>query len=381
MKSFREIVLNYILINAVKKNTPINIPQLISLGADVNATDSEKTSLLMWASYYGQISNVEYLIKAGADINCINCDKWSALIFATIMGNSHIIIMLINAGANVNHTTQNGSNALIIAAGIVDDTYSIDILLKAGANINSYDYDMRRPLMVASRNGHTSSVKRLLTVPNIDVNAVDALFGRSALKMSIYNGHVSTVEALLEHHCIHTSVVAISNSDINLSGNGTSIDRLFNRWHLKQSLCYAAAGTHIRHISIETALAIGNLTAAEISQTRDWNGYTSLTNTIKSGNLKGVDILLDAGASLLVAGDLQGTSVGAYAIRHGYPLLGEQLYYKTLKEFCLKRPVFKRLRSEIVVGNRVPSVGRCLPRELVNYILEFVIKIELPPGF
>ena len=376
MKSFREIVLNYILINAAKKNTPINIPHLISLGADVNATDSEKTSLLMWASYHSQISNVEYLIKAGADINCINCDKWSALIFAINMGNSPIIIILINAGANVNHTILNGSNALIMAAGILDDVYIINILLNAGANINSYDCDMRRPLMVASRNGHTTSVKRLLTVPGIDVNAVDALFGRSALKMSIYNGHVSTVEALLEHPCIHTSVVAISNSDINLSGNGTPIDRLFNRWHLKQSLCYAAAGTHIRNISINTALAIGNLTTAEISHTRDWNGYTSLSNTIKSGNS-----LIKAGASLLVAGDLQGTSVGAYAMRHGYPLLGEQLYYKTLKEFCLKRPVFKRLRSEIVVGNRVPSVGRCLPRELVNYILEFVIKIELPPGF
>lgn len=381
MKSFREIILNYILINAVKKNTPINIQQFISLGADINATDSEKTTVLMWASYYRQISNVEYLIKAGADVNRTNCDKWSALIFATIMRNSPIIIMLINAGVNVNHTTLNGSNALIIAAGILDDTYIIDILLKAGANINSYDYDMRRPLMVASRNGHTRSVKRLLTVPGIDVNAVDALFGRSALKMSIYNGHVSTVEALLEHPCIHTSVVAISNTEIIQSINSTPINRLFNHWHLKQSLCSAATGAHIGNLSIETALTIGNLTTAEISQTRDWNGYTSLTNTIKSGNLKGLNTLLEAGASLLVAGDLQGTSVGAYAMRNGYSLLGAQLYYKTLKSFCLKRPAFNRMRSEIVVGNRVPSVARCLPRELVNYILEFVIKIELPPGF
>ena len=381
MTSFREIALNYIIINAAKKNTPINIQYFISLGADINATDSEKTSLLMWASYYGQISNVEYLIKAGANINHTNCDKWSALIFATIMRNSPIIIMLINAGVNVNHTTLNGSNALIIAAGILDDTYIIDILLKAGANINSYDYDMRRPLMVASRNGHTRSVKRLLTVPGIDVNAVDALFGRSALKMSIYNGHVSTVEALLEHPCIHTSVVAIRNTEIIQSTNSTPINRLFNHWHLKQSLCSAATGAYIGNLSIDTALTIGNLTTAEISQTRDWNGYTSLTNTIKSGNLKGLNTLLKAGASLLVAGDLQGTSVGAYAMRNGYSLLSHQLYYKTLKAFCVKRPAFNRMRSEIVVGNRVPSVARCLPRELVNYILEFVIKIELPPGF
>ncbi|NBY39733.1 MAG: hypothetical protein EBQ66_02190 [Flavobacteriia bacterium] len=57
--------------------------------------------------------------------------------------------------------------------------------------------------MVAARNGHTGSVKRLLAVPGIDVNAVDALFGRSALTMSIYNGHITTVEALLDYPCIH----------------------------------------------------------------------------------------------------------------------------------------------------------------------------------
>ena len=376
MKSFRKIVLNYILINAVKKDTYRNIQRWISLGADINAVDSEKTSVLMWASYHSKIANVEYLIKAGADVNYKNNDSWSPLIFATAVGNTPIIIMLIAAGANVNHTTFGGSSALIIAAGILDDITILDILLEAGANVNSYDYDMRRALMAASRNGHTESVKRLLAVPNIDVNAVDALFGRSALGMSIYNGHISTVEALLEYPCIHSSVVALSAAEISQSPNSSLIQLLINRWHLKQSLCYAAAGTHSRNMSIETALVIGNLSREEISLARDWNGYTSLTNTIKSGNLKGLKKLLEAGASLLVAGDLQGTSIGAYAMLYGHSVLGEQLYYKMLKAFCRNSHAFKWMRSEIVVRNRVN-----LPRELVNYILEFVIKIELPPGF
>ena len=374
MKSFRKIVLNYILINAVKKDIYRNIQRWISLGADINAVDSEKTSVLMWASYHSKIANVEYLIKAGVNINDTNNDSWSSLIFATSVGNTPIIIMLIAAGANVNHTTFGGSSALIIAAGILDDITILDILLKAGANVNLYDYDMRRALMAASRNGRTASVKRLLAVPGINVNAVDALFGRSALGMSIYNGHISTVEALLDYPCIHSSVVALSQNVINQSPNSTLIKLLIDRWHLRQSLCYAAAGTHVRGLSIEAVL--GHLNKDEISRARDWNGYTALTNTIKSGNLKGVNTLIKAGASLLVAGDLQGTSVGSYAMRHGYSLLSEQLYYKTLKAFCRNSSAFKWMRSEIVVGNRVN-----LPRELVNYILEFVIKIELPPGF
>jgi ankyrin repeat protein len=374
MKSFRQIVLNYILINVIKKNSYKNIQRWISLGADINAADSDKTTALMWASYHSKISNAEYLIKAGADVNRTNNDSWSSLIFATSVGNTPIIIMLIAAGANVNHTTFGGSSALIIAAGILDNTTILDILLKAGVNVNSYDYDMRRALMVASRNGHTGSVKWLLAVPGIDVNAVDALFGRSALTMSIYNGHITTVEALLDYPCIHTSVVALSQAEISQAPNSTFIQLLIDRWHLRQSLCYAATGKHVRNISIDEALV--HLNKDEISRARDWDGYTSLTNSIKSGNLKGMNTLIKAGASLLVAGDLKGTSVGTYARRCGYSLLGEQLYNKTLKAFCLGSPAFKRMRSEIVVGNNVN-----LPRELVNYILEFVIKLELPPGF
>jgi len=374
MKSFRQIVLNYILINIIKKNSYKNIQRWISLGADINAADSEKTTALMWASYHSKISNAEYLIKAGADVNRINNDRWSSLIFATSVGNTPIIIMLIAAGANVNHTTFGGSSALIIAAGILDDITILDILLKAGANVNLYDYDMRRALMAASRNGHTASVKRLLAVPGINVNAVDSLFVRSALGLSIYNGHISTVEALLDYPCIHSSVVALSQNVINHTPNSTFIQLLIDRWHLRQSLCYAATGKHVRNITIEEALV--HLNKDEISRARDWDGYTSLTNSIKSGNLKGMNTLIKAGASLLVAGDLKGTSVGAYARRCGYSLLGEQLYNKTLKAFCLGSPAFKRMRSEIVIGNNVN-----LPRELVNYILEFVIKIELPPGF
>lgn len=379
MKSLRQYVLNHILINVAKKNTPGNIRRWISLGADVNAFDSDKTSVLMWASYHGQVYNVSYLIKAGANVNHTNYDNWTALILAAAASCAAVIDVLIKAGADVNHKTIGGTSALIFAAGILDDTRIVDMLLRGGADVNYYDYDNRCALTVAARNGNTGIIKQLLAIPGINVNIVDTLWGRSALGMSIYNGHVSTVEVLLEHPHIHSSVAAITETDISLSPKSSFIGLLFRRWHLKQSLCYAAAGTHVRGLSIETALR--GLNKEEISYARDFAGCTSLTNAIKAGNLKGVDELLEAGASLIVAGDLQGTSVGGYAMRRGYPLLGEQLYNKTLKAFCSDRPAFNRLRSEIVVGNRVPNVDSYLPREIVNYILEFVIKIELPAGF
>ena len=98
MKSLRQYVLNHILINVAKKNTPGNIRRWISLGADVNTVDSDKTSVLMWASYHGQVYNVSYLIKAGANVNHTNYDNWTALILAAAARSHPLLTYLLKQG-------------------------------------------------------------------------------------------------------------------------------------------------------------------------------------------------------------------------------------------------------------------------------------------
>ena len=81
-----------------------------------------------------------------------------------------------------------------------------------------------------------------------------------------------------------------------------------------------------------------------------------------------VNALLAAGVSLLVAGDLEGASVGALAARAGHGLLAHRLTgpRALLKATALAHPLFREVRLMLVVGN---DVG--LPPELVDHILEF----------
>jgi hypothetical protein len=150
---------------------------------------------------------------------------------------------------------------------------------------------------------------------------------------------------------------------------------LIQYWHKKQEICYAPLKGG-RNLDIPFESAISVLSAEELSTTRDFNGYTPLGNAVAAGNMKYIHALIKAGASLLVAANLSGTSVGAVAMRNGSREVADMLYYRTLKAFCRRRPMFNRLRSEIIIGNRVN-----MPRELVNCIMEYVVDIELPPGF
>ena len=69
-----------------------------------------------------------------------------------------------------------------------------------------------------------------------------------------------------------------------------------------------------------------------------------------------------------MAGDLEGASVVALAARAGHGLLAHRLTgpRALLKATALAHPLFREVRSMLVVGN---DVG--LPPELVDHILEF----------
>jgi ankyrin repeat protein len=267
---------------------------------------------------------------------------------------------------------------LLTLAGSFYIVLIIDFILRLMFNNYNYDnylYSNDYDLIRAVRYNDIGSVKKLLESPDTDVNIVDIGTRRTALEISVIERHISIVEALLRHPLIHNSVARLEEDDINDSPLSTDINWLIQYWYKKQEICYAALKGG-RNLDIPFESAISLLSAEELSTTRDFNGYTPLGNAVAAGNMKYIHALIKTGASLLVAANLSGTSVGAVAMRAGSRAIADMLYYRTLKAFCRRRPMFNRLRSEIIIGNRVN-----MPRELVNCIMEYVVDIELPPGF
>ena len=130
-------------------------------GVNVNATEADGSTAIMYASANGDLELVRALLKAGANVKLKNQFGTSALTEAAIIGSAPIIDALLKAGADVNFKTPNGETPLMAAArsGKVD---AAKLLLDAGADINAKEtWGEQSALMWAAAQGQADMVKFL----------------------------------------------------------------------------------------------------------------------------------------------------------------------------------------------------------------------------
>lgn len=73
----------------------------LDAGASANTVDSRKTSLLMHAAAYGNLSTVETLLQHGADVRYVDPDRGrTALGAALFRGEALCVARLLRAGAD-----------------------------------------------------------------------------------------------------------------------------------------------------------------------------------------------------------------------------------------------------------------------------------------
>jgi len=87
------------LLHAVRKNDIEAVQIALNKGANVNTTDREGMTALMYAAQGGHTALVKLLIENGADVNAKNSQGNTALILAESKGHIGIARMLKNAGA------------------------------------------------------------------------------------------------------------------------------------------------------------------------------------------------------------------------------------------------------------------------------------------
>ena len=120
------------IIKACKDGNTEEVEDLISRGANVNATNEYMVTPIHWASYGGHDSVVDMLLKNGANVNAINDNMNTPLHYASSFGHDSVIDILLNNGANVNATNEYMKTPLHIASVRGHDSV-IDMLLKNGA--------------------------------------------------------------------------------------------------------------------------------------------------------------------------------------------------------------------------------------------------------
>ena len=183
------------LIKAIKSKNIKDINIMISENPDVNFSDVDGKSALMWASSMGNIEAVRLLVAAGASIdqrNSLYVDvddpnatfieghsiyycmeelrgigessyirTYNALMWAIENDHFAVVEFLIGVGADVNMETDFESTALTLAAKN-GNIYIVNLLLEQQVYIDKDDMLGNTSLILASENGHIDVVKVLI---------------------------------------------------------------------------------------------------------------------------------------------------------------------------------------------------------------------------
>ncbi|WP_018295140.1 ankyrin repeat domain-containing protein [Mariprofundus ferrooxydans] len=88
------------------------VAELLDLGADLHAENSDGNQALWFAAVANHIPILEMLLKAGADIDHLNENGYTCLMYAASTGKLDVIEKLLNGGANATICSPEGLNAM-----------------------------------------------------------------------------------------------------------------------------------------------------------------------------------------------------------------------------------------------------------------------------
>ncbi len=127
---------------------------------DVNKLSANGESALMLAALKGHLSLVEKLIKKGADINKTG---WTALHYAATGGQLAIIGVLLDNSAYIDAESPNGSTPLMMAA-MYGTPEAVKLLLREGADPALKNQQGMTALQFAERGGRPSCVEAIADI-------------------------------------------------------------------------------------------------------------------------------------------------------------------------------------------------------------------------
>jgi ankyrin len=188
------------------------IQLLLDHGANINAPNKKyQTPLQKWwtnISNHGlwddDIDVIRLFLEHGADVDSsINSNHSTMLHMALYWGSLAVVQLLLDHGANINLRNEKGQTPLHqTLIGIDDDVGdhffdSIRFFLEHGANVDALDNDQSTPLHVASKYGSLKAAKLLLehgASVHLENNE-----GQTPFQVALARGHERILRLLSEH--------------------------------------------------------------------------------------------------------------------------------------------------------------------------------------
>ncbi|XP_062615390.1 uncharacterized protein LOC134277119 [Saccostrea cucullata] len=178
------------------KNGKIKTVSLLhQLGCNINEYTKNHDTPLILAASEGHNDVVSFLISHDADINLLNKRRENALLQASANGHEYIVKILIDASSDITPNCENIDPLYIAAANGYHNI--VDYLVISGPIENTIIFRVDLALLVACREGRTSTAKMLITIIS-DINVQDEK-GRSALWFAVLGESEDLVNVLLDN--------------------------------------------------------------------------------------------------------------------------------------------------------------------------------------
>lgn len=290
------------LSNAAEKGYAYAIKRLLDAGVDVNLSDRNNVTALHHAASPGHLEVVKVLIQAGANVNAAKYCGDTPLHYAAQRGHIDVVKELIQSGAGANYLASGGKKPSEWAKE--KGHHEIVQFLAP------YTIDLCDPLALVDSmgKGHWRDIdaifqaksKRIKHFPEYITINTTTKYGTSALHKAAENGHVETVDYLVQNKAnvnildflnmtpLH-SAATMGHSDIisTLLEAGANINAVSTTGNT--ALILAATHGHVE--AVKTLILAG----ADVNMTNMF-GYTALHQAKRKGHTEVVNILTEAGA-------------------------------------------------------------------------------------
>lgn len=181
-----------LLMRAAKSGNEWQVQRLIDSGADINLTDSDGWTALMYAVRYNEsIECVELLINAGADIKIINNFGYSAVTLASCYNsNPKILSLLLKNYKATDKEVLKSLVLMLMEQNISHDALlsKIDLFIDIAAPLNSF-YEGKTPLMYAAQYCDSTDLIKILLDNQASVT-LRSTEGKTAFDYALKNNNL-----------------------------------------------------------------------------------------------------------------------------------------------------------------------------------------------
>mmetsp|Transcript_16132 Transcript_16132/g.47689 ORF Transcript_16132/g.47689 Transcript_16132/m.47689 type:complete len:325 (-) Transcript_16132:177-1151(-) len=271
---------------------------------EVDCTDGQGRTPLMYACTANKVKAVELLIRSGASVSAEDSDGRTALLWAAYYGHHDVLRALLRQEPGLSaHAGPDGRTAMHWAAKH-PNTKCLEVLLRSSTleTVNRTDSERQTVLHWAVLCRSHESVRKLLRA-GADIKTVDD-HGRTAVHYAVVNNSVDCLVALLEFapECVNlpdrkgrTALhLAVAQEDaldavlVLLSSPETNVDAVDMR--MTTPLHWAA-------VCGATDLCKALFARGARLDVRDGNGMTALHHASEKGHVEAVKVLQRLAAS------------------------------------------------------------------------------------